>query len=282
LKHQLSKDSLLIQKLLLIDSEFHFIVDNEKVFNQYNQPIKYRVDYSPVIKSWKVIITSGRIPKENIADAWAVVDEFGERLSEPKLLNHQFIRRLRKDPSGKCFFALVDSSGRLPDYELNNLINILQIEQGFIPIHACGVIHQQGLFLFGGKSGSGKSTIAALSSLNGNDILDEDQVVIRKPGPQQFYANAWGYSLKTSYVPIKAVFKVVQSINDALYPLTQVETAKFLFSRVMDVTQHASSKQFLVNIFSGMSEMARSIPGYELHFRKSPDFWKLIDREFQL
>ena len=282
MRQRSSIDSLLIHKLCLSDYEFHFIVDHEKVFNQYNQPIKFPVDYTPVDNAWKVITASGRIPKAHIADAWAVVDEFGERLSAPKLLNHQFIRRLKKDPTGKCFFALVDSSGRLPEYELNNLINILQIKQGFIPLHASGVIHKQALFLFGGKSGSGKSTIASLSSLNGNEVLDEDQVIIRKTATQQFCANAWGYSLKTSNIPIKAVFKVVQAKIDAIHPLPQFESAKFLFSRVMDVARDAQSRRLLAITFSGISEIARGVPGYELHFRKSPDFWKLIERELHI
>jgi len=38
--------------------------------------------------------------------------------------------------------------------------------------------------------------------------------------------------------------------------------------------------EYLRRSIRTIGDLARTIPGYELHFRKSPDFWKLIDAEF--
>jgi hypothetical protein len=90
-----------------------------------------------------------------------------------------------------------------------------------------------------------------------------------------------GYSLRTCDSPIKAVFKLIQDKSDLLLPLSELKTSRFLTERVMEVCGFFSSSDRLRNIFSMASRVARSIPGYELHVRKSPDFWKLIDAEFQ-
>jgi hypothetical protein len=32
-------------------------------------------------------------------------------------------------------------------------------------------------------------------------------------------------------------------------------------------------------LFKQIAAIARHLPGYELHFQKSPDFWELIDEQ---
>ena len=43
---------------------------------------------------------------------------------------------------------------------------------------------------------------------------------------------------------------------------------------------HVLVDDVLKSAFSISTAMAREIPGYELHFRKSPHFWNLIDEQF--
>jgi hypothetical protein len=38
----------------------------------------------------------------------------------------------------------------------------------------------------------------------------------------------------------------------------------------------------IVEVFTRIADLARSVPGYQLLFRRSPEFWKLIEAEFGL
>ena len=110
-------------------------------------------------------------------------------------------------------------------------------------------------------------------------MLDEDQLLLQPMQNGPWQAQAWGYSLQTCEAPVSAVFKLVKDKEDRLVPLSRVQTAHFLMDRVLDVMHLALERKALELIFHRMAELARQIPGYELHFRKSPDFWRLIDDE---
>jgi hypothetical protein len=177
---------------------------------------------------------------------------------------------------------LIDEPETYPWYEISLLMNYSKIDTGSIPVHACGVIRLDCLFLFGGPSGAGKSTTARLSRKLGAQILDEDQVLIWENQNGNFYANAWGYSLKNCESPIKAIINLIQDEQDHLYRMSDLTTARFIMDRVFEVCGFYLSDQNKRKLFSMSARVARSIPGYTLHFRKSPDFWKLIDAEFQV
>ena len=182
------------------------------------------------------------------------------------------------------FFILVDKNypASVIAQALWNLCNLWQVESGCIPLHTSGITHAGQLYLFSGPSGAGKSTIADLSTAVGDEVLDEDQVMIYRKPDGTYSANAWGYSLKTGGAPIRAYFRIIKDRVDRLVPLTQTHTAKLFMEQACAVTGNMLPEKSLMDLFLRMAEFARHVPGYELHFRKSPDFWKLIERELHI
>jgi hypothetical protein len=214
--------------------------------------------------------------------AWEIINKIGGVLSDNKGSSSMVLRSYNRDKGDNHFFILLTGKERdgLPTFELLILCNYWQIKNGRYPFHAAGVIHHEKLFLFGGPSGAGKSTIAKVSESFGDKVLDEDQVLLLRTFDGNYKAQAWGYSLQKCDVPLQAVFKLIQDDENQLLPLTQSQTASFLTERAMEVMGSMFSDDLIKHIFRQVAEIARCVPGYELHFRKTPDFWNLIDERF--
>ncbi len=236
-----------------------------------------------LILAWNAFRTEGLYNVKMHEASWATIENIGERLSsKPEWVGSPFIRRFRDIKNNHRFFILLNNHehGGIPTFELYYLCTLWQIEHGSTPIHASGIIHQKQLFLFSGPSGAGKSTISRLSEELGNNILDEDQVLLSISPDGQFFAQAWGYSLKVSDAPLRAVFKIVQDSKNHLFRMPESQVSRFLLERASEVIGEMISDEVMKRLFNETAEIARHIPGYELHFRKSPDFWKLIDEHF--
>ncbi len=242
-------------------------------------------------KAWQCINREPSVRSERFRDACSCL----MRIGEPQLLDEHVMaqdeehlsvpsRLLRlRDPSMRHWFAVLLKRNErlgLPPYPINLLASICQIERGYLPIHAAGVIRGGRLFLFAGPSGSGKSTIAASSLESGSLVLDEDQVLVRPLSGDRFTADAWGYGVQPCNAPLAAFFSLLQSEEDRLTPLSQTHTARLLLERHQDIMTAFLPAETIVRALKSASAIARRIPAYELHFRKSPDFWKLIDERF--
>lgn len=161
------------------------------------------------------------------------------------------------------------------------------VEHGHLCLHSSAVARDNKGFLFLGDSDAGKTTVARLSDSVGFRALGDDlNFVLQEHSGQYRLAAApspnpspVGYSMLRPQ--LKSVFKLVQDNKNYIVPLSSMQTAKVLFDGFRQVPK---SNSFPARIFGislkNISEIARHIPGYELHFRKSPDFWKLIDEQF--
>jgi hypothetical protein len=278
----LPKESLLRAKLRTCDYEFlpvycHSFTNRVRIDKQISR------EFDEVCDAWQLVNNQGKIDISIQLQGLAAIEHLTESLPSynGRPLN-PLLRRFRDDICEKRFLVLLTQhiEQDLPRYELNYLCNLWQIKyQLKIPLHVSGVIHKNLLFLFGGPSGVGKSTVAGLSTKRGDMVIDEDQLLLQRQPDGNYRAQAWGYSLQSYDTPLSAVFKLVQDNQDCLTPLSQLQTTRFLLERVMDVIGSKLPQGSMEQIFHQAAEMARFIPGYELHFRKSPDFWKLIDEQ---
>ena len=197
---------------------------------------------------------------------------------QPSAVSDPQIWQLQGDSIAKKFFILIEDIHQLPWYDLNQLVNTGVIEAGFLPIHSNAILKDHKLLLFGGTSGAGKSTVAALSHHIHARVLDEDQILIREDAPGRFSADAWGYSLEKSNARIAGIIKIIQSEENKLNPMSQTDTAKFLFHQALEVC--GTNNIRMAEIFAFASKLARAVPGYALQFTKSGTFWQLIEKEF--
>ena len=277
--------ALLCKKIMLCDYEIllvsHYPLILEKLKDGWYDPQKLVNLHA----AWVKVLAEGLNNNILQEKQWAIINEIGERLSPDTQENYSGqVYKLRGDPTGRRFFILITSLEPygLPTYDLNFLCNLWQIENGFTPIHSASIVHKGKLFLFCGPHGSGKSTIAGMSTERNATVLDQDLVLIPPLPAIDFLARAWGYSLDTATAPLGAIFKIVQDDEDRLIPLGQPQTAHFLVERSIEILGNIILDPMMEKLFKQITAIARCIPGYELHFRKSPDFWNLIDEQIHL
>ena len=81
--------------------------------------------------------------------------------------------------------------------------------------------------------------------------------------------------------PLRGVFTLVKDNHDYLVPLSPIQVARALFDGFLQQTPYVKRlpDEVVGLAFRTVCAIARLVPGYELHFRKSPDFWDVIDAE---
>ncbi len=162
------------------------------------------------------------------------------------------------------------------------------IERGGLCIHSSALAHTRNDgFLFLGDSGNGKTTVAKIGESIGHVPLGDDLNFISNDEFGRYWLmTAPSPSLSNIHYSmlrprLKGIFRLVKNSYDQLIPMSPMTTVKALFESVLQIPRsHKLGEKYLRSIFLNCANIARSVPGYELHFRKSPDFWKLIDAEF--
>jgi hypothetical protein len=158
-------------------------------------------------------------------------------------------------------------------------------EHGGLILHSSAVARDGDGFLFLGESDAGKTSVATWSReanrpALGDDVnfliaRDEGFLVAAAPSPKLSPA---GYSQETPSV--RAVFLLHKADEDALVPLSPMRTASALFAAFLQAPPGGSlSPDAIGHAFGVACRVSRLVPGYELHFKRGPSFWRLIDRE---
>jgi hypothetical protein len=153
-------------------------------------------------------------------------------------------------------------------------------------LHAAAVSRNNQGFLFLGESGAGKSTVSSLSAELSIPVLAEDRVFLL--GQQNRYSLAAGPHANTNYTDhtnlrpnLSGIFILIKDEVEYLKPIPHSETSKLLFAALLQTLLRGSfPDNAMAASFRTIANVARQIPAFELHFRKRPDFWNLIDERF--
>jgi hypothetical protein len=164
---------------------------------------------------------------------------------------------------------------------------IWHLNHNSLCLHSAGVAQLKKGFLFLAESGGGKTTVAQLSAAIGYLPLGDDINFILKPDDYYRLAasvstviSPVGYSLERP--PLQGIFRLVKDTENFLVPLPPKQLVAVMFDAFLQETPYVRRlPSNLINKgFQTISDISRRVPGYELHFRKNPDFWKLIDERF--
>lgn len=163
--------------------------------------------------------------------------------------------------------------------------------QGGYLLHASSVVKSGRGYVFLGRSGAGKSTVAGLSRAVADGVLHDDRVFVREQDGKYLLLAAPTTSAakpeirdqlleQSVTVPLHACFVLAQDTTDRLERLTERALARallegFLQSSATFVTEQQEFRRAM-QLYAGI---ARRVPGYALYFRKSPDFWQVIEAE---
>jgi len=164
------------------------------------------------------------------------------------------------------------------------------VQKGWLPLHAAAVVRHGFGFVFLGRSGAGKSTVARMAQGAADVILHDERIFLGgQTGVYELLATPpleWGGHTEVKRddedqgAPLSAVFILKKDTRDFLVPVSRRVTALTLVEAFLEMSNPWLSDQDIRRGTQVLAEIARTIPGYELHFRKSPDFWKLIDEQF--
>ena len=137
-------------------------------------------------------------------------------------------------------------------------------------------------FIFLGKSGDGKSTIADLSRRY--NVIGDDVVAVRKLGGSfKAFSTPWRQRksirvVKSARARVSAVFFLNKSNRIHFSPLKKEEA----LSRILNWHIHFliyTKRPVIDNIFSTAAEFVKAIPAYDMEFSKRSDFWKALEEE---
>jgi hypothetical protein len=198
-------------------------------------------------------------------------------------------RLARNDPNFSYILdeasMLLDSSGAefhgvRHEYALDSLLRILLTmvllpQRGFL-LHAATVVRDGRAYVFTGRSGAGKSTVASLSPA-GTVLTDEISLLRFTDGCWQAYGTPfWGEfraAGQNEHYPIAGIYTLVQSTEDRVESLTTKEIIRALLPCVLFFTSRLDANEDLLCLLLGF---VVQVPCCRLYFRRDAEFWKVI------
>lgn len=163
------------------------------------------------------------------------------------------------------------------DSLLRVLLSILLLPRDGFLLHAATVVRKGQAYVFTGRSGAGKSTVAALSP-SGSVLTDEISLLRFSDGAWHAYGTPfWGEFRAegaNAKVPVAGVYALVQAPEESLQPLSVKQTLRALLPNVMFF---ASTKQQNEELLRLLVRAAEQIPFYKLEFRRHAGFWQVVD-----
>ncbi len=166
------------------------------------------------------------------------------------------------------------------DYFLRTLYALLAYQRGGLLIHAAGLQDPADgrVYLFTGQSGSGKSTVVALSPWA--IALSDDLILLR---PQGAHWTAYGTPFwnietgrrtgQTCSGPVAGVYLLVQDSQVYLEALSPGRATAALAANCPILN---ADVERLPGLLQRCLAVAIATPVQRLHFRKDPGFWDLL------
>ncbi len=180
----------------------------------------------------------------------------------------------------RAFSSDIRFDGVKNQYALDSLLRVflswkLLEHQGFL-LHAATVIRDGKAYIFTGRSGAGKSTVATLSP-QGSVLTDEISLLRRENGVWRAYGTPFWGEFKAagsnSSAPVAGIFRLLQASENRVVALRPMATLRTLLPNVLFFSAETGANRQLLDI---LSQAATEIDGYNLSFRKNPTFWEVL------
>lgn len=143
-------------------------------------------------------------------------------------------------------------------------------------IHSSCVLNNECAHIFTGRSGAGKSTIAALSKPR--ELLSDEATLVK--------INSEGITVydspfrsdtvsdgKTGSIPLSSIQFIHQAAYDKRMSVSKADALITLLDKVF---YWAHDPQETRQILKLLNQLVQEIPVFDLYFQKTPTFWELI------
>jgi hypothetical protein len=166
------------------------------------------------------------------------------------------------------------------------LSSLLSKNEGLL-LHASGVVKDGFAYLFLGRDGAGKTTVANLSKRF--LILGDDQIAVRKKGGRflAYPAHCWGerkfnYSSGQQGFPVRAVFFIRRATKLSFNPLPGIHA----LSRLLHSSDYIHYLRYLTDdlakkAFFTSHGLFKQLPCFEMRFTKKDDFWPELEKSLR-
>lgn len=195
--------------------------------------------------------------------------------------NKKFIIR-RPDLEGDIDFdnRIARVTNRAAVYSFDSFLRILYslflVQEGGFLLHAASVVRDGQGYLFMGKSGAGKSTIAIHSSKY--TVLSDEISLVKKAGADYLVYSTpfWGEQEikgRNYFSPLAGIYRLKQSSQLLTRKLSEREA----LCRLMENILYFSREPFLTRqLFQNCTDLIQQVAIYELEFQKDSSFWNMI------
>ena len=203
------------------------------------------------------------------------LNEFSQSESQPAEFAFEFEGAALRTASRETRF-----DGVRDEYALDSLLRVLLSwklagRHGFL-LHAATVVRGGKAYVFTGRSGAGKSTVASLAPA-GTVLTDEISLLRFENGEWRAYGTPfWGEfraAGSNSSAPVRGLFRLVQAAENRVAPLRPLEMLRALLPNVLFFSTEPEANRRLLKI---LGHAVDSISGYELSFRKDAAFWEVL------
>jgi len=166
------------------------------------------------------------------------------------------------------------------EYALDSLLRILLTvvllpRRGFL-LHAATVVRDGRAYVFAGRSGAGKSTVASLSP-SGSVLTDEISLLRWTAGGWRAYGTPfWGEfraAGQNAHYPLAGIYSLVQASEERLEFLSAKAALRCLLPCVLFFAPERRAHESLLHT---LVDFAADVPSHRLHFRRNAAFWKGI------
>ncbi len=193
--------------------------------------------------------------------------------------------------SSKCQMTL-DRAAKLAEKRRMIQYSTVPDPPGVLTLHASAVQMNGGALIFLGPTKTGKTTVCKLLSAQAPRLADDVVRLIQANGAWETVdAGRRGHLEPLSEqeaavlhgVPLRAILRLYQAPAPRLVRIDEVKMCYYLVDSFFDIVrQRDYALEVKRPVFANLAALARSIPGYEFYFDRSPQTLHVLAGELGL
>lgn len=166
------------------------------------------------------------------------------------------------------------------DSFLRTLMALYLPQHNGVMLHASAVRYRGQGYVFAGRSGTGKSTVARLLASIAEVLSDELVAIRRMPeGWQVFGTPFWGDFARAGAnlnAPLQGIYLLQHAKQHHLEKLSRRDALAAILQCSLQFAEGTQVAEWMLNV---VSALARDVSAYRLHFLPDKGFWEIVTQE---